>query len=72
MLNLRKERDPRTGVEEWIDKVENHLGLSKTYAKLAEMIGGKAEQNVSNKFHVFTETKVASVYADRRERSVTA
>jgi Phage terminase large subunit (GpA) len=40
LLNLRKERDPRTGEEDWIDKVENHLGLSKTYARLAVTAGG--------------------------------
>jgi Phage terminase large subunit (GpA) len=40
LLNLRKERDTRTGVEDWIDGVENHLGLAKTYARLAEIVRG--------------------------------
>ena len=35
LLNLRKEKDPRTGAEDWIEGVENHLGLAKTYARLA-------------------------------------
>ncbi|HEY5041302.1 MAG TPA: hypothetical protein VIK53_04810, partial [Verrucomicrobiae bacterium] len=35
LLNLRKERDVKTGEEDWIDGVENHLGLSKVYARLA-------------------------------------
>jgi len=39
LLNLRKERDVRTGREEWVDKVENHMGLAKVYARLA-VIGG--------------------------------
>jgi len=38
LLNLRKERNPRTGAEEWIDGVENHLGLAKTYARLAQTL----------------------------------
>lgn len=39
LLNLRKERNPRTGEEDWVDKVENHLGLSKVYARLAATTG---------------------------------
>lgn len=39
LLNLRKERNPRTGEEDWIDGVENHLGLAKTYARLAACVG---------------------------------
>lgn len=35
LMNLRKEKDPRTGQEDWIEKVENHLGLAKCYARLA-------------------------------------
>ena len=38
LLNLRKERDPRTGREDWIAGVENHLGLAKTYARLAQTL----------------------------------
>ena len=37
-LNLRKERNARTQAEEWIDGVENHLGLAKTYARLAQTL----------------------------------
>jgi hypothetical protein len=40
LLNLRKERDSRTGAEDWIDGVENHLGLAKVYARLAGMVTG--------------------------------
>ncbi|MDB6110227.1 MAG: hypothetical protein JWR69_1977, partial [Pedosphaera sp.] len=38
LLNLRKERDTRTGEEDWVEGVENHLGLSKTYARLSQMV----------------------------------
>jgi hypothetical protein len=38
LLNLRKERDPRTGEEDWIEGVENHLGLAKCYARLAQTV----------------------------------
>ena len=39
LLNLRKERDVRTGAEDWIDGVENHLGLARTYARLCSVVG---------------------------------
>lgn len=35
LLNLRKERDTQKGTEDWIEGVENHLGLAKVYARLA-------------------------------------
>jgi hypothetical protein len=38
LLNLRKEKDSRTGAEDWVDQVENHLGLAKTYARLAATV----------------------------------
>jgi hypothetical protein len=38
LLNLRRERNPRTQADEWIDGVENHLGLAKTYARLAQTL----------------------------------
>jgi hypothetical protein len=40
LLNLRKERDAKTGAEDWVDGVENHLGLAKVYARLAATVGG--------------------------------
>jgi len=40
LLNLRKERDPKTGEEDWVDSVENHLGLAKVYARLAATVSG--------------------------------
>jgi hypothetical protein len=40
LLNLRKERDPKTQEEDWVDGVENHLGLSKVYARLSAMVVG--------------------------------
>lgn len=36
LLNLRKAR-AADGTEDWVDGVENHLGLAKTYARLAAM-----------------------------------
>jgi predicted RNA-binding Zn-ribbon protein involved in translation (DUF1610 family) len=41
LLNLRKEREVKTGQEDWIDGVENHLGLAKTYARLAVIAGNQ-------------------------------
>jgi hypothetical protein len=38
LMNLRKERNPATGAEDWVDKVENHLGLAKVYARLASTV----------------------------------
>jgi predicted RNA-binding Zn-ribbon protein involved in translation (DUF1610 family) len=38
LLNLRKERDVKTGREDWVDGVENHLGLAKTYARLSQSV----------------------------------
>jgi hypothetical protein len=38
LLNLRKALNPRTGVEDWLQGVENHLGLAKTYARLAQTV----------------------------------
>jgi hypothetical protein len=38
LLNLRRVRDPRTGMEDWADGLENHLGLAKTYARLAHLL----------------------------------
>ncbi len=38
LLNLRRERNPRTQADDWIDGVENHLGLAKTYARLAQTL----------------------------------
>ena len=35
LMNLRKERDVKSGTEDWIEGVENHLGLAKVYARLA-------------------------------------
>jgi len=47
LLNLRKERDLKTGREDWADGVENHLGLAKVYARLALMAGNRRAQPVA-------------------------
>jgi hypothetical protein len=47
LLNLRKERDVKTGREDWVDGVENHLGLAKTYARLAVIAGNKRATKVA-------------------------
>jgi len=44
LLNLRKERDPRTQQEDWIEGVENHLGLAKCYARLAATVTERANR----------------------------
>jgi len=38
LLNLRRQRNPRTQAEDWLEGVENHLGLAKTYARLAQTL----------------------------------
>lgn len=38
LLNLRKVKDAQ-GNEDWADKVENHLGLAKVYARIAVVAG---------------------------------
>lgn len=43
LMNLRKERDPATGQEDWADGIENHLGLAKTYARLCAMFSRTAQ-----------------------------
>ena len=43
LLNLRKERDVKTGEEDWIDGVENHLGLAKVYARLSATQAGQPQ-----------------------------
>ncbi len=43
LLNLRKERDPRTQQEDWATQVENHLGLAAAYARLAVTVGAIAK-----------------------------
>ncbi|HTB86018.1 MAG TPA: phage terminase large subunit family protein [Candidatus Sulfotelmatobacter sp.] len=47
LLNLRKERDVKTGEEDWIAGVENHLGLAKVYARLAVIAGGRKPVKVA-------------------------
>jgi hypothetical protein len=47
LLNLRKERNARTGEEDWIAGVENHLGFAKIYARLAAMVGGTPRERQS-------------------------
>ena len=44
LLNLRKERDTKSGTEDWVDGVENHLGLAKVYARLASLVTGISGQ----------------------------
>jgi hypothetical protein len=46
LLNLRKERDTKSGKEDWVDQVENHLGLAKTYARLAAIAGNRKPMKV--------------------------
>jgi hypothetical protein len=69
LLNLRKERDPKTGEEDWIDGVENHLGLAKVYARLAAtqsaIPGGSA-----GPIYTFENTRTSRVNAERHKREV--
>ena len=47
LLNLRRVRDAKTGAEDWADKVENHLGLAKVYARLASGVAGTPRPTIS-------------------------
>ncbi len=47
LLNLRKEKNVKTGHEDWVEGVENHLGLAKTYARLAVIAGSKRQVKVA-------------------------
>lgn len=68
LLNLRKEKNPQTGAEDWVDKVENHLGLARVYARLAATVGGTV-QAAPGRFHVF-DNRRRQALARRRERSL--
>ena len=70
LLNLRKEKDARTGAEDWVDKVENHLGLAKTYARLAAtvVVGGPKPAEAGK--IISPSGRRAELLADRRDRSV--
>lgn len=70
LLNLRKERDPKTNTEDWIQGVENHLGLAKVYSRLAAMVSGEKLNLNCGPIHVFENTRVSRVQAARRERSI--
>lgn len=60
LLNLRKERDARTATEDWVDRVENHLGLAKVYARLASMAG----QTTGPAPRVWTSETIAAMRRD--------
>lgn len=70
LLNLRKEKDSSTGEEDWATQVENHLGLAKTYARLAATQGG-LPQALAGKF-IPPAGRRASVISERRNRSLEA
>jgi hypothetical protein len=57
LLNVRKIKDTKTGAEDWADKVENHLGLAKVYARLAEMVGGRVTATALQ-YHVISRTAI--------------
>jgi len=69
LLNLRKERDVKTGEEDWIDGVENHLGLAKVYARLA-VTQSSLPQTTAGRIFVFENTRSSRVLADRSKREV--
>lgn len=69
LLNLRKEKNPQSGAEDWVEGVENHLGLSKVYARLAQMVAGNATPMNPGQFHVFQNRRTRALAA-RRERSL--
>ena len=58
LLNLRKERDPRTQQEDWVEGVENHLGLAKCYARLAATVAEGANAPLPGAFTAETIAQV--------------
>jgi hypothetical protein len=72
LLNLRKERDPRSGEEDWIEGVENHLGLAKTYARLAATVVESTSKLPGAGRFIAPSGKRATAVKERRERSVMA
>jgi hypothetical protein len=71
LLNVRKERDVGTGQEDWIEGIENHLGLAKCYARLAATICSAGEGPPPLMPMAFSG-KRAKILAERRDRSVLA
>lgn len=69
LLNLRKERDSKTGQEDWIEGVENHLGLAKVYARLASTQAAMPAP-AAGKILVFENSRSSRVIAERRNRSI--
>jgi hypothetical protein len=69
LLNLRKERDVKTGQEDWVEGVENHLGLAKTYARLAQT-QGSIPVAARVPLLVFSNTRQSRAVASRADRSV--
>ena len=72
LLNVRKERDARTGAEDWVDQVENHLGLAKTYARLAALVVEAGARAPDAGRFVLPSGKRAESVRERRDRSVMA
>jgi hypothetical protein len=70
LLNLRRVRDTKTGAEDWVDGVENHLGLAKVYARLAATQAVQ-QRMVAGRIVVSTTSKRSRVLAARHERSLT-
>jgi hypothetical protein len=69
LLNLRKERDVKTGAEDWVEGVENHLGLAKVYARLA-VTQSEMPRVTVGQIYVFENTRSSRIIASRSERSV--
>ena len=69
LLNLRKERNVTNGTEDWIEGVENHLGLAKVYARLASTQLALPKPTVG-KIYVFDQSRSGRVIAARQDRRI--
>jgi hypothetical protein len=69
LLNLRKERDAKTGEEDWIEGVENHMGLAKVYARLAVTQAG-IKKPTASPIYVFENSRSSRVLTERQNRSI--
>jgi len=70
----RKVKDKDGKEEHFIDKVENHLLLASTYARLAETVADQCGQHRTGIVHpkAFVTSRISKVITGRRDRKVLA
>jgi hypothetical protein len=70
LTNLRKIKNSKTGVEDWAEGIENHLGLSKVYARIASQVVVNAPKVNPGRFHRFKQNRHTAARYARRSRSL--